>query len=229
MGSHETEISRRKVLAGAGVAGAALGVAAMSDLTAQASTGNADILQQMQILLDKQAVAEVMMTYCRAVDHLDEDLLRSVFHPESQHSHGFKGPSSTTDGSPDFVEYAFGVLSTQTRTHHQLGNIFIDIEGDVAYTEAYFTAFHRRRAISDPEAGEAATETEMDYFVAGRYLDRMEKRDGVWKITNRTGLTDWTRTEDPTGPGLDDAPADMVGQHGPEDFVYHRRENYEPK
>jgi hypothetical protein len=229
MGNHESEISRRKVLAGAGVAGAALGVAAMSDLTAQAATSDGAISPQLQIMLDKQAVAEVMMTYCRAVDHLDEDLLRSVFHPGSQHSHGFKGPSSMTDGSPDFVAYAFGVLRGHHRTHHQLGNIFVEIEGDVAYTEAYFTALHRRRAIGDPEAADGATETEMDYFVAGRYLDRMEKRDGVWKITNRTGLTDWTRTEDPTDPGLDEAPADVAGQHGPEDFVFHRREHYEPK
>jgi len=225
MSDLETEISRRKILAGAGVAA---GTLAIGDLAAQSKEDGTDsVLQQMQVLLDKQAVAEVMMTYCRAVDHLDEALLRSVFHPDSQHSHGFTGPSSTTDESPDFVEYAFGVLRAHHRTHHQLGNIFIEVEGDIAYTEAYFTALHRRRALGDPEAGDDATETEMDYFVAGRYLDRMEKREGVWKIANRTGLTDWVRTEDPTNPGLDAAPARMVGQHGPEDFVDHRREIYE--
>ena len=230
MSDLESEISRRKVLVGAGVAGATLGAAAM---TANAATGgdtNAPLMHELQILLDKQAITEVMMTYCRAVDHLNEDAVRAIFHPESQHRHGFSGPSSTTDGSEDFVGYALGFLRAFTRTHHQLGNIFIEIEdgGDVAFTEAYFTAFHRRRALGDPLAGEDATETEMDYFVAGRYLDRLEKRDGVWKITHRTGLTDWARLEEPTGEGLDEAPSWMAGQHGPEDLVYHRREEYQP-
>jgi len=35
----------------------------------------------LQALLEKQACAQVMMTYCRAIDHRDEELLRSVFHP----------------------------------------------------------------------------------------------------------------------------------------------------
>src|SRR5690242_17286080 len=79
----------------------------------------------LQILLDKQACAEVMMTYCRAIDHRDEELLRSVFHPGSQHRHGvFSGPSSDSSrpskpGEPgDFVAYALGVLATHFRTHH---------------------------------------------------------------------------------------------------------------
>ena len=52
--------------------------------------------QQVRELLDKQAVTDVIMTYARAIDRLDEDLLRSVFHPDSQHAHGFVGPSSYT-------------------------------------------------------------------------------------------------------------------------------------
>ena len=225
MNDLESEISRRKVLAGAGIAAGALAIN-NNPVKAGEHGMSTDLEQQVQVLLDKQAIAEVLMSYCRAIDHLDEPLLRSVFHPGSQHRHGFEGPSSTDDGSEDFVGYALGYLDTFTRTHHHLGNIFIDVDGDVAYSEAYFTAFHRRRALGDPKAGDAATETEMDYFVAGRYLDRMEKRDGAWKITHRTGSTDWTRLEDPTTPALDDMPAHMTSQHGPEDFVYHMKEFY---
>ena len=50
----------------------------------------------LQELLDKQACGEVMMTYCRAIDHKDEGLLRSVFHPDSYHRHGaYEGPSTS--------------------------------------------------------------------------------------------------------------------------------------
>jgi len=134
---------------------------------------------------------------------LDEDMLRSVFHPDSVHNHGFRGPSSdpslpSTDDDPgDFVSYALGVLKTHTRTHHHLGNFLIEIDGDVAWTECYFTAFHRMRPIGDPQAAANAFDTPMDLFVAGRYIDRMERRDGVWKITHRTGMTDWQRIDAP--------------------------------
>jgi hypothetical protein len=188
----------------------------------------------LQTLLDKQACAEVMMTYCRAIDHQDEELLRSVFHPGSQHRHGFIGPSSEPDraSSPeepgDFVAYAFAVLATHTRTHHQLGNIFVEIEtgADVAYTEAYFTAYHRLRAKDDPKASPLAYDTEMDVWVGGRYMDRMEKRDNVWKITHRTGLRDWQRIEPPASQGFGAVPPELRMQQGRDDFLYHRRSFY---
>jgi hypothetical protein len=224
-----SKISRRQVVAGSVAAGAA--ALATQNGTAMAvnkenNNMTDDMTRELQTLLDKQAIKEVLMTYCRGIDRLDEAMIRSVFHPDSQHMHGFEGPSSTDDGSDDFVGYALGFLGTFSRTHHHLGNFFIDVEGDVAFSEAYFTAHHRRRAKGGPLAGDDATETEMDYFVAGRYLDRLEKRDGQWKITHRTGLTDWSRLENPTGPGLDGLPNNIAGQHGPDDLVYHIREQY---
>jgi len=184
----------------------------------------------LQELLDKQACAEVMMTYCRAIDHLDEALLRSVFHPDSYHRHGFEGPSSASrpslPGKPgDFVAYALGVLSTHTRTHHQLGNVFVEIEADgvTAYTEAYFTACHRMRAKGDPKAAANAYDTEMDFRVGGRYMDRMEKRDGTWKIAYRVGITDWMRTDPPSSQGYGGTPADLRPHQNREDMLYRRR------
>ncbi len=188
----------------------------------------------LQELLDKQACKDVMMTYCRAIDHRDEELLRSVFHPDSYHRHGFEGPSSAPKKRakkgehPDFVSYAMGVLATHHRTHHQLGNLFIDIEkdGKTAYTEAYFTAYHRMRASSDPKAGPNAFDTEMDYWVGGRYMDRMEKRDGVWKIAFRAGMTDWNKLEAPTSRGLDDIKPEHRMQQSRKDMLFHRRRRF---
>jgi hypothetical protein len=188
--------------------------------------------QRLGELLDKQAITEVIMTYARAIDRLDEDLLRSVFHPDSQHAHGFVGPSSdpslpSSPGAPgDFVAFAFEILRTLTRTHHQLGNIFIELDGDDAYTETYFSAYHRMRAKGDPLASDGAYDTEMDWLVGGRYIDRMQRREGVWKISHRTGLTDWMRTEPPSTQGFSDIPADMLGHRSSQDLVYRARQVY---
>jgi len=187
---------------------------------------------QLRELLDKQSISDVIMTYARAIDRFDEELLRSVFHADSQHAHGFVGPSSdpslpSKPGAPlDFVAFAFDVLRTLTRTHHQLGNILIEVNGDNAYAETYFSAYHRMRAKDDPLAAENAYDTEMDWLVGGRYIDRFQRREGTWKISHRTGLTDWMRLEPPSTQGFFDISLEMLGQRGADDLVYRYREVY---
>ena len=46
-----------------------------------------------------------------------------------------------------------------------MGNIFIELSGDDAYAESYFSAYHRMRAIGDPPAAKDAYDTEMDFLV----------------------------------------------------------------
>ena len=76
-------------------------------------------------LLAKQEIIEVTARYARAIDRMDEEMLRSVFHPDSQHNHFYAGPSSDPqrpadgDDPGDFVRFAFQVLSAHTHTHHQ--------------------------------------------------------------------------------------------------------------
>ena len=174
----------------------------------------------------KQAITEIIYRYARAIDRMDEQLLRSVFHPGSHHCHFYEGPSSnpgtpSSEGAPgDFVAFALGVLSAYSRTHHQLGNTLIQLEGEGAATaETYFTAYHRTRARGDPLAAQNAYDTEMDYFVGGRYLDRFEYRDNEWKIVQRTGMTDWVRLEPACSQGFNDIAAKTIGKRAPHDPV----------
>jgi SnoaL-like domain len=37
--------------------------------------------QEVRELLDKQAIHEALMHYCRGIDRCDEDLIRSAYHP----------------------------------------------------------------------------------------------------------------------------------------------------
>jgi len=181
----------------------------------------------LESLLAKQAITEVIHRYARAIDRLDEPLLRSVFHPDSSHNHFYQGPSSAPDRAAegedpgDFVRFAFAVLSAYRYTHHQLGNTLVEfVDNTTAHVETYFTAYHRMRAQGDPLAPDNAQETEMDYFVAGRYVDRFECRDGTWKIAQRTGMTDWMRLEAPSSPGAVGVDPATIGRRAPDDFIY---------
>ncbi len=184
-------------------------------------------MTNVEELMAREAIRDVIHRYARAIDRLDETLLRSVFHPGSRHNHFYEGPSSdpslsgSAEDPGDFVTFALGLLGTFRRTHHQLGNTLIEFDGDeVARVESYFTAYHLMRASSDPLAGPNAYDCEMDYFVGGRYVDRFEYRDGRWKIAERTGLTDWMRLEPACSQGLADLPESVVGQRHPQDFIY---------
>lgn len=182
---------------------------------------------KLQELVAKQEITEVIFRYARALDRLDEPMLRSVFHPGSRHWHFFKGPSSdpalpsSADEPGDFVAFALAVLRTHTRTHHQMGNTLIELQGaDRAHAETYFTAYHRMRALGDPLASAAAFDTEMDYFVGGRYLDVFELKDGRWAISERTGMTDWTRLDAPCAQGFGSIADETIGKRAPDDLVY---------
>ena len=178
-------------------------------------------------LLARQKIIEVTAIYARAIDRMDEPLLRSVFHAGSTHNHFYAGPSSepgrpATDDDPgDFVRFALGVLSTHTHTHHQLGNHIVEFESDVkARAECYFTAYHRMRAKGDPLAGDGAFETEMDFFVGGRYIDEFALKDDAWKIVNRIGMTDWMRIEAPCAGGTEGIDPDTISKRHPDDYLY---------
>ena len=140
--------------------------------------------------LAEAAIRDVQIRYCRAVDRMDFDLLRSCFHPDAVAEYGFfKG------GVEAFVEMAVRELAAYTGTVHFTGNQLVEVDGDVAWAEHYTTATHRCPA---DETGPLR-----DYVAIVRYVDRLERRDGDWRIARRVLILDHSRT-DPVpelGPG----------------------------
>jgi len=162
-------------------------------------------------MTDRDEIHEILCRYCRAIDRLDEALLNGCFHPDATHHHGYQGPSS------EFRKFALAILRPLTATHHQLGNISIEIAGDTAFTECYFTAYHRLAPGVEsifgmlPDGG--------DVVIAGRYIDRFEKRDGEWRIAHRIGVHDWRQDSAPCDSGFFNTP-DGRGTRDKSDPVY---------
>lgn len=138
-------------------------------------------------LIAKQEIHEVMMRYCRGVNRLDPDLVRSCFQPDAYEDHGaFKG--SAVDFSAAFTPERFTAFKSM---FHLVGNELVELDGDRAAHEAYFVGCHRY----EDESGE-----EMDVFFGGRYLSVFERRNnGHWLIARRTVVHDWSRI-DPVSP-----------------------------
>lgn len=161
---------------------------------------------QVNALLAKQDIYELSCRYMRGLDRLDEKLLVSVFFDDAWCDYGF------TQGSPaEFAHYAITALHSHAANHHMLGNVLIELAGDEAFGEVYFNAYHKVFAETGFE----------DIVIAGRYLDRYERRDGTWKFAYRSERVDFSRTQ-PTNDSYFDLAPDCLRGGRQDDFVYDR-------
>jgi ketosteroid isomerase-like protein len=133
------------------------------------------IEQMVRELHDRQAIRAVLDRYSRGVDRQDKALLVSCYHPDAIDDHGmFVGPAD------EFFDWTMPSHLHLFRTHqHIVTNHVCELDGDVAHCETYYmfvgmTVEGNQLAMS-----------------GGRYVDRMEKRDGDWKIAARKCLVEW--------------------------------------
>ena len=134
-------------------------------------------------LLDREAIRHCLMRYSRGIDRMDEELVLGVYWPDAVDEH------LEFTGSPaEFVAYCMPLMTGMDQTSHLLGNILIAIDGDRGDVETYFQAFHRLKGDSVSSA--------RDLVVAGRYLDRFERRQDEWRIAKRVVVLDWFRHYD---------------------------------
>lgn len=94
-------------------------------------------------------------------------------------------------------------LDTLIASSHSIANILLRVDGDTARGETHFRVFHR-------EPGKDGA-PDYDYESGGRYLDRLERRNGEWRFTERNLIRDWYQITNGTGdwtdfPRADDAP-----------------------
>ena len=143
----------------------------------------------LQELSDKQEITEVIYRYCRGLDRMDADLVRSVWHPEGTADYGPDMFRGTGDG---FVDWVCAAHAGMERHSHQITNILIEVDGDSAASESYVTVALRTK----PAAGKS-----VEIVARGRYVDRWSRRDGRWAIDHRHFVTDLQTSQD--APALD--------------------------
>lgn len=105
-------------------------------------------------LLDKQAIHELIMTYCRAVDRRDEAMMLATFHEDAIDDHGL------ADSTPKGLAAAIAA-SPSAQLMHFIGNVLIELDGDQAYCESYFISISipKRTGKRSRVCGRAATST----------------------------------------------------------------------
>jgi hypothetical protein len=131
---------------------------------------------ELKALLDREKIRECVVTLARGEDRRDAAMISAAYWPDSTTDYGVFAGS--------FDEYLAWVVPGSdaiTCTQHVLGQTFVQLEGEGARAETQVLSYHRVDMGAEHR----------DTMVGGRYLDRMEKRDGVWRIAERTMLYDW--------------------------------------
>ena len=136
---------------------------------------------RLEGLLDRQEIYDRLMKYIRGIDRNDGDLVQDTFWPDALVDHGhskFRGEG---------IGEIFGDVSkhaTRGQSHWIMGFV-AEIHGDQAITEA-------------PSLYVAETERNGVAYIwqrSIRYIDRWEKRDGVWRVFHRTVVESWNRID----------------------------------
>ena len=132
-------------------------------------------LARLEELLDRQDIYDCLKRVSRGIDRFDRELFLSAYHADAVIDAGalVSGPVEVYESGAALHDEG------QSATIHHLTNHLCEIAGDTAHAETYFIYVGRNRDGTNWAAG-------------GRYNDRLERRDGVWKIAFRYTIIEWS-------------------------------------
>jgi len=170
-----------------------------------ASDDRLDALErELRALRDRQDIIDCINAYGRGLDRLDADLIRAAYHPDAIDQHGpFLGDVDA------FVPFAIECEAYFRVTHHGVTSHNCEVDGDVAHAESYVFF-----VVGQPDSDKIGC----GY---GRYVDKLERRDGRWAITVRRLFMDST-FEVVESPWLGPDWAKIRGRRDREDPSYER-------
>jgi len=124
-----------------------------------------------QDLIDRYGILNALAVHSRGVDRADARLLASAYHDDATVDYGFyEGPAAP------FVAILADAQKAAGPTMHRTANVATRICGSHAVSESYVIAY--------------AEEPDVQRLILGRYLDRLERRSGEWRIAHRTYVLD---------------------------------------
>jgi hypothetical protein len=152
----------------------------MSDDVAQLFQARGNSMdERLKAILDHHEITQTLKEYCHGCDRCDEERMASVYLEDGFDDHGnFKGPGR------EFAHLMTArILSTTESLFHMLGQSLIDVRGDEAGAETYFLAVSRdTREDGAPMCNQ----------LGGRFVDKLERREGRWRIKHRIVVRDWS-------------------------------------
>ncbi|WP_380878519.1 hypothetical protein ACFB49_17250 [Sphingomonas sp. DBB INV C78] len=127
-------------------------------------------------LADIQAIRNRLAQHSRGIDRADFGLLADCYVEDGTVDYGFFAGSAH-----QFAAIIADAQRGQPVTLHRTSQMWVRLDGDRAISESYILAYAQ-----SPEADGTVHQR----LICGRYLDRHERRDGVWRMAHRHYLLD---------------------------------------
>jgi hypothetical protein len=135
--------------------------------------------EDLREMLDHFRIRRLLAEYSRGCDRADLPLMAGIYASDSWDDHG-----SVQAPGAEYSRIMCGKVQAETESlSHVLGQSLITIAGDEAGAETYFIAIALETA---------ADGTPMCNQLGGRFVDRLVREDGAWKVSHRKVLRDWS-------------------------------------
>lgn len=155
---------------------------------------------------DRAAILHLLHAYCHAIDRRDYALLASLYHDDATDDH----TPYYTGSAAGFIAWLPDMMAAWAATSHTMTNTLILIDGERAEGEICTRAWH-------------LTHDRTTQFIAwGRYCDRYERRDGIWRFAHRSLVLDYAENLPAQPAGDIERSGVGLAQAGMADPVYRR-------
>ena len=132
---------------------------------------------QLQWLVDRAEISDLILSFARAIDDRDIAQYAANFAEDGV----LVLPFAELTGRDQILNIP--ELPSAWATHHLIGNILIDIDGDVAHTRAYIMATHVFDATTPSDTAQAG----------GWYIHELARTDEGWRFTRVEIRIVWTQ------------------------------------
>ena len=120
-------------------------------------------------LTDRQEILQCVASLSRGHDRHDLELMAAAFHEDGWDEHG-----TAVNPGPSYGDWANATHSAGSQVNmHHITTHLCEIDGDEAHAESYVLG-----VMLNPDGLTARV-------LSGRYIDRLQKRDGEWRISVR--------------------------------------------
>ena len=139
-----------------------------------------ELRRDVDYLLDRQAILDCISSHARGHDRHDAELITAAYHPDGLDEHG-----NVVNPAATYADWVNPVHAAGSQNHlHNLTTYNVEIDGPIAHAETYVLV-----ALLNHDGGSAR-------LINGRYVDRLEKRDGCWRIAVRRSTVEVMGTID---------------------------------
>lgn len=127
---------------------------------------------RLRVLFDERDIERTLTRFARAMDDRDWRAVADILADEAQGDFG----TGRVRGSAAMIELMRGFLDKCGPTQHLLGNVIVDVDGDMAVSRAYIHDVHLN-SNADPA---------YRFYTLGDYTDTWERDpNGSWRLKER--------------------------------------------